>query len=270
LNIRRRRPIYAGVSYRTILVHLDASERRRQRLELAFTLAERYDAHLVGLFGLEPFYPPMAPEAAPVLVEDMLRQRREASRAAEEEFRDKMTKEQYTGKSEWRATLGDGFAELHLHARYADLVVAGQPQYHIVMSIGRPVLYVPSAGRFDDCGTRVLVAWNASREAARAVRDALPFLQQAEAAEVVSFGNEASPDPHIAAYLARHDANIIVGAQPTGGIDIGSAILSRATDKAADLLVMGACSHSRLHELVLGGATRTVFKSMTLPTFMSH
>jgi nucleotide-binding universal stress UspA family protein len=276
------------VSYKTIIVHMDAGKRRRQRLDLAFTLAEKYDAHLIGLFGLEPLQVPAAPEAAPMLIEQMEKLRRQASEAAAQEFRDKMRKEQYNGKSEWRATLADGFAALQFHAKYADLVVAGQPDpdgdgvpgwfaHELVMSIGRPVLYVPFAGRFDDCGKRVLVPWNASREAARAVKDGVPFLQKAAAAEVVTFDPEkvfhddaALPDPDIGAYLARHDAKVTVTAQPTAGIDVGSAILSRAADNEADLIIMGAYSHSRVRELVLGGATRALFKSMTVPTLMSH
>jgi nucleotide-binding universal stress UspA family protein len=274
------------VTYKTILVHLDSGKRRRQRLDLAFTLAEKYDAHLVGFFGLENLTIPPTPEAAPVLLETMLELRREASEEAEQAFRDKMSKEGYAAKSEWFATLGDGFAELQHRARYADLVIAGQPESNggvppwfsreLVMSIGRPVLYVPRAGRFDDCGERVLIPWNASREAARALEDGLPFLQRAGEAEVVTFDEDRAepqerlPDPDVGAFLARHDAKVTVAAQPAPGIDIGSAILGRATENGADLIVMGAYSHSRLRELVLGGATRFVFESMSVPTLMSR
>jgi nucleotide-binding universal stress UspA family protein len=233
-------------------------------------------------------YVPAAPEATPLLIEHMQRARREASEQAAQEFRDKMRKEQYTGRSEWRATLDDGFAALQLHAKYTDLVVAGQPDpdgdgvpawfsHELVMSIGRPVLYVPFAGKFDYCGRRILVPWNASREAARAVKDSVPFLKKAQATEVVTFDpakvfldDAALPDPDMGAYLARHDAKVTLATQVLDGIDVGSAILSRAADNVADLIVMGAYSHSRVRELVLGGATRTLFKSMTVPTLMSH
>jgi nucleotide-binding universal stress UspA family protein len=276
------------VSYKTIIVHMDSGKRRRLRLDLACTLAEKYDAHLVGLFALPAEPPPMAPEAAPALVADFLNERRAAAEEAAQEFGERMRARRYSGKSEWRATIGDGFAALRLHARCADLVVAGQPDpeaggvpawfsHELVMSIGRPVLYVPFAGRFDDCGAKVLVPWNASREAARAVGDGLAFLRRSKAAEVVTFdpdkllpASPGMPDPDVGAYLARHDVRARVVAQPSGGIDIGSAILSRAADHGADLIVMGAYSHSRVRELVLGGATRTLFKSMTVPTLMSH
>jgi nucleotide-binding universal stress UspA family protein len=277
------------MSYKTIIVHLDASRRRRERLDLAFTLAERFDAHLIGLFGLEPVVIPSLPEGAPVIMAELIKQRRALSEKVAAEFRDKMQREQYGGKSEWRATLDDGFAALEFHAKYADLVVAGQPgdpdgagvpgwfAHRLVMSIGRPVLYVPFAGRFEDCGKRVLVPWNASREAARAVKDAIPFLREAEETQVVTFNAEkvflddaALPDPDMGAYLARHGAKVEVANQATSIDDIGALILSRAADNAADLIVMGAYGHSRLREVVLGGATRELFKSMTVPTLMSH
>ena len=276
------------MSYKTIIVHLDAGRRNRERLDLAFNLAERFDAHLVGFFGLEALTVPTVPEAAPTLYDEMLKSRRRLAAKVEDDFRGKMHKEQYTGKSEWRPTLDDGFAGLEFHAKYADLVVAGQPDpggdglpawfaHRLVMSIGRPVLYVPFAGRFEDCGKRVLVPWNASREAARAVKDALPLLRAAEETEVVTFepekvflDDDALPDPDMGAYLARHGAKVTLANQPTSIDDVGALILSRAADNAADLIVMGAYGHSRLREMVLGGATREIFRSMTVPTLMSH
>ncbi|HYX63766.1 MAG TPA: universal stress protein [Burkholderiales bacterium] len=277
------------MTYKTIVVHLDAGRRRRARLDLAFRLAERFDAHLIGVFGLEPVVLPSLPEVAtPTLIETIHAQRHAASEEAAAEFRDKMQKEQYTAKSEWRATLDDGFAALELQAKYADLVLAGQPDpagdgvpaafaHRLVMSIGRPVLYVPFAGRFEDCGSRVLVAWNASRESARAVHDALPLLREAEQAEVATFaaekifpGEDALYDPEMAAYLARHGARVTLASEPGADIDTGSLILSRAAERGSDLIVMGAYSHSRVRELVLGGATRELFRSMTVPTLMSH
>jgi nucleotide-binding universal stress UspA family protein len=269
------------MSFKTMLVHLDLGGSTRQRLDLAFALADKYDAHLVGFFGLAPLVVPPTPEGAPLLLATLMDQRRAAARQAAAEFHDKAKKEQYSARSEWHAADDDGFSELKNRAKYADLVIAGQPEpdgsgapawfaHELVMACGRPVLYVPYAGRFEDCGSRVLVAWNGSREAARALEDALPFLQGSRTTEVVTFDGEAGLDPDIGAHLARHDVKASVGAQPTGGIDVGSAILSRAADQAADLIVMGAYSQSRLRELVLGGATREVFKSMTVPTLMSH
>jgi nucleotide-binding universal stress UspA family protein len=109
------------------------------------------------------------------------------------------------------------------------------------------------------------------------VWDGLPFLTGAEESEVVTFdpeklglGMSDLPDPDIGADLARHGAKVTVSSQPSAGLDVGSLILSRAADMAADLIVMGAYGHSRIRELILGGATRKLFKSMTVPTLMSH
>jgi len=276
------------VTYKTIVVHMDLGKQRRHRLALAFALAERWGAHLIGVFGVDELTPPAGPEGRQSLIAHVAKLRREAAEAAEEEFSAEARKRQYTARSEWRASLDDGFAVLKSHAMCADLAVVGQPDpeseaappwfaHELVMSIGRPVLYVPLAWRFDDCGTRTLVAWNASREAARAVRDAVPFLQAAKGTEVVTFDAagvfreaDAPTETNVGPYLVRHGIEAALARQPTNGGDVGAAIVSRAAANRADLVVMGAYGHSRLREVVLGGATRTVFESMTVPTLMSH
>jgi nucleotide-binding universal stress UspA family protein len=276
------------MSYKTILVHLDGGKARHERLALAVELAERFDAHVIGLFGLQTPLVPTLPDGTATLMLELMKQRSALAATVAAEFRSKMQKEDYSAKSEWRATLDDGFAALVFHAKYADLVVAGQPSpdgdgvpaafaHRLVMAIGRPVLYVPFAGRFVGCGKRVLVPWNASREAARAVHDALPLLRRAQETEVVTFNpekvfldDEALPDPDMGAYLARHGTKVSVARQATSLDDVGALILSRAADIGADLIVMGAYGHSRLREIVLGGATRELFESMTVPTLMSH
>jgi nucleotide-binding universal stress UspA family protein len=271
------------MAYKTILLHVDTARHRRARLDLAFALAKRYDAHLIAHFALRKLDVPVDPNVSPMWLADMLERRRAAGDEAAREFHAKVDAERYAARSEWRVTLGDGLQALEEEAKCADLVIAGQPcsdgpdggvpasfSEQLVMSVARPVLYVPYAGRFDDCGRRVLVPWNGSRQAGRALADAIPFLQRAEANEVITFDREAPPGPDLPAFLARHDAAARVVAQPSGGIGIGQAILSRAADHVADLIVMGAYSHRRLRELVLGGATREVFRSMTVPTLMSH
>jgi nucleotide-binding universal stress UspA family protein len=177
-----------------------------------------------------------------------------------------------------------------LNARYSDLVIAGQrerdadddaglaPEFvdELVLSCGRPVLLVPYAGRFRDTGRRVLVAWNASSEAARAVADALPLLARAESVNIVVFepgragDHGEEPGADAALYLARHGVKATVSKYGGSGVDIGSQILSRAADLGADLIVMGAYGHSRMRELILGGATRTILESMTAPVLMSR
>jgi nucleotide-binding universal stress UspA family protein len=139
------------------------------------------------------------------------------------------------------------------------------------------VLVVPYAGRFGECGRRVLVAWNASRAATRAVNDAMPLLARAETVTVLCIDPAAdgrahgeTPGMDIAVHLARHAVKARVETTVSGGIGVGNALLSRVSDIGADLLVMGAYGHARVRELLLGGATRTILESMTLPVLMSH
>jgi nucleotide-binding universal stress UspA family protein len=178
---------------------------------------------------------------------------------------------------------------LVLQSRYADLVVLGQtnpddpvspmeeetPEF-VAMSGARPVLVVPYAGHFDAPFQRVLVAWDGSRESTRAVTAAIPLLRHAANVTLAVFNAGSEPDIHgrepgadMALYLARHGVAVEVSSQATA-IDIGSALLSFAADIDADLLVMGCYGHSRFREIMLGGATRTILHSMTLPVLMAH
>lgn len=279
-------------SFRTIVVHLDAAKRRPQTLDVALSLAESFDAHLVGLFAPGPVRVPMPAigEGASVLRDiEEGRQRTALAAQVEVEFRE-ATQRRGSEQAEWRDFPGDPLYAVQLSARYADLVVAGQPDPYgddtdealagfpadLVLNAGRPVLFVPYAGRFPKLGTRVLVAWNASREAARAVRDALPLLKRARRVDVVAFDPQRSADhgeqpaSDIALYLARHGVRASAAQQRGTGIEIGAQILSRAADMEADLIVMGAYGRSRFRERVLGGATRTLLESMTVPVLMSH
>jgi nucleotide-binding universal stress UspA family protein len=145
------------------------------------------------------------------------------------------------------------------------------------MLAGRPILVVPYAGHFARIGQRVVIGWDASREAARAVNDAMPLLAAAEAVTVLTIDPEQSPRGHgeipgadIALHLARHGVTAQVERTVSAGIGIGNTLLSRAADLEADLLVMGAYGHSRVRELLLGGVTRTMLTSMTLPVLMAH
>ncbi|MDH4191966.1 MAG: universal stress protein [Betaproteobacteria bacterium] len=280
------------MSYKTILVHLDPGARSKERLDVAFDLGSQFDAHLVGLFAQSEFPVPAAARAmaGSIVEEAVLRQRISATQSAEAAFRAALARHP-GARAEWRASNADALQAVRLSARYADLVITGQRQpideddsglardfvEDLILCAGRPVLFLPYAGRFAQVGRRVLIAWNATREAARAVVDALPFLQRAESVQVVAFNPTQNGDDHgeipgadISLYLARHGVKATAAQQHCAEIDIGAQILSRAADIDADLLVMGAYGHSRTYQTVLGGATRTIFESMTLPVLMSH
>ena len=281
------------MSYRDLVVVLDSAADARGRIELATTLAGGFDAHLVGLYPIpSPELPRSAGYADLAPLEPIYREWR--ARAVEQAEVVHKTFEHLTKlsgvKSEWRAVADGWEADPAVHARYADLTILGQrnpdsdemalirphPE-RVTLASGRPILVVPYAGRFEKVGRRVMVAWNASREAARAVADAMPLLAGAEAVIVVAVDAQPSRDRHgelpgadIAVHLARHGVAAEIERTVAAGVPIGDVILSRAADLGADLLVMGAYGRSRMRELLLGGATRSILASMTIPVLMSH
>jgi nucleotide-binding universal stress UspA family protein len=190
---------------------------------------------------------------------------------------------------EWRGSIGPAGDELGsgLSSSYAaDLVVAGQADpkdgvnshsERLIFETGRPVLFVPFGAKPAKLPKTALVAWNNSREAARATFDALPLLKKAKSVEVVlvdppTTDQQDAEDAgdEIAAALARQDVKVNVEAMPSGGSPVGTALQKRADEIGADILIMGAYGHSRLREMILGGATRQMLALMKLPTFMSR
>src|SRR6185437_11051024 len=189
--------------------------------------------------------------------------------------------------SEWRALEGDP-AELAIHeARYADLIILGQSDPDeplsradipgaVLLGAGRPVLVIPFIGS-ETIGRNVLVAWRTTREAARAVNDALPFLTAADSVTVLTINPERDGDgqpdrstAEIARHLARHGIEAEASHIDAADIEVGEALLSRAADLDSDLIVMGGYGHSRLREFALGGTTRTLLQHMTVPVLLSH
>ena len=279
------------MSYKTILVHVDHSRHTPQRIRVAAEIALRDNAHLVGLAmtGVSRYLldSDTVDQQEPVLLTHISALKKQAEQALEkyEELVRQM------GVLSWEKRLVDDepVGGVSLEARYADLVVLGQtdtdevlpammsdfPEY-VVMYAGRPVLIVPYAGSFEHIGKKILVAWDGSMEASRAINGALPFLRQAHEVKVVVFNADKQVNVHgeqpgadIALYLARHGVNVDV-LQETTDQDSGNALLSLAADTFADLLVMGCYAHSRFREVLLGGASRTVLESMTLPVLMAH
>jgi len=221
---------------------------------------------------------PIIEEQPPVVSDTVMRSEREFTRQVSAAG---------LNSAEWRGGMDDPVDAMTLHSRYADLVVIGQADSadesqapldlpeRLVIAAGRPILIVPSAGNFATLGKRILVAWNPSREAARAVTDAIPLLQQADNVHIVAVNPKtgdygAVPGADIGLYLARHGVRVEVKTDQGAEIDVGNELLSRAADLDADLIVMGGYGHSRLREWVLGGATRTILESMTVPVLMSH
>jgi nucleotide-binding universal stress UspA family protein len=276
------------MSYKTILVHCDASKSVSRRLGVAADLAQRFGARLVGLHVRRPFEAAVFADGS-FPMDDFFKAHEEGVKADEAQASAAFAKA-IKGKelaTEWR--LADGYVdgELPVQARYADLVVLGQAEPEptatpsdlpetVALATGRPVLVVPHIGAKPP-GKTVLLCWNAGREAARAAADALPFLTAADKVIVLvvnpkasAAGHGAEPGADAAAWLARHGVKVTIQRDVAPDADVGGVILSRAADLGADLIVMGIYGHSRMREMVLGGASRTLLGSMTVPVFMSH
>jgi nucleotide-binding universal stress UspA family protein len=280
------------MAYKDLLVHLDESNGCARRVDAAVRLAARHGAYLTGLYPILEI--PLLNYIREQIPEDVqARMDAEAQMQAEAGLKDFWEAAERGGVSYGTRTdhaLHTTLARVvSMHARYADLVVLGQadpdePPYvgsdlpeEVVLASGRPVLVVPHDWAPRALGERVLIAWDASREAARAVSDALPLLQRAASVLVVSVNPKSTPLGHgelpgadMALHLARHNIHVEVQSVETDRMDVADALLSFAADRGCDLLVMGAYAHSRVRELVLGGTTRTILKSMTLPVLMAH
>lgn len=276
------------MSYKTILVHIDPGKRCSARVDVAIRLAQQHDAHLVALHAIAPFEPPgyVMAEMGPAIIEGHRAVVANELARTEVAF-NKQVVAAGLRNVEWRSAVDDLVDAMTLHARYADLVVIGQADVsenahvpagfpeRLVLAAGRPVLILPTVGSFATIGKRILIAWNTSREATRAVIDAIPLLQRADTVHVMAVNPRAGdhgtvPGADIGLYLARHGVRVEVKADHGAEIDVGNELLSRAADLDADLIVMGGYGHSRLKEWVLGGVTRTILESMTAPVLMSH
>ena len=274
--------------YKTILVHVDNGKRSAVRLDIACRLAKLSDAHLIGLHALTVVkLPSYAMVEGGVQVREFHERMLSDSAVAAEALFKQAVKAAGVEKVEWRKSRRDAVESVPIHGRYADVLVIGQPNEtdasgvepdfaeRLLLAAGRPALVIPYAGDFPTVGTRVLVAWNASREATRALTDAIPILREAKQVDVIAFNPKDAPHGEvpgadIGLYLARHGIKVSVSQQTAEDVDVGNQLLSRAADLDSDLIVMGAYGQPRMKELILGGATRTILKSMTVPVLMSH
>ena len=272
------------MEYRSILVHLDGSERASACLDLALLVARQHGAHVNALFA------PVTTdhESAWSVTFDTgysVRTREDKRRALEHQFLNGLS--QANLKGTWRTATGHAQHELLALAPFADLLVVGQSdpndpdaslsnrlQVQVTLAAGRPVLWVPYVGTFPTVGERIVVAWDAGQSATRALYDALPFMQLAGHTTIVTLNAERKgriPGADIALVLARHGVDVeITQLHTPPTVSVADALLSRVDKLGSDLLVMGAYGHARWKELVLGGVTQTVLGSMPVPVLMSH
>ena len=275
------------MALKDLLVHVAGTAESGATMDAALALAGEHDAHLIGLGIRAPLGIPAYTEAQ--LPDTMLKilQEREDQRLAEARqlFESKAKSAGRADRAEWRTDMGVPHRVFGLHARYADLSVLAQdtPETQdlrfadlaedVLISAGRPILVLPAKASGAWTGRTVLVAWNGSREAARALADAMPLLEQAQAVEIFTAGEQDIgdlPGVDIAAHLARHKIAVEVFRFAGTEASVGDALLNRAADIGADLIVMGGYGRSRFREYVLGGVTRHVLQHLTVPVLMSH
>ncbi|ONF49076.1 universal stress protein [Methylobacterium radiotolerans] len=266
-----------------ILVSVDLGAAATDRIRLAADVAGRFEATLTGVAArqLVTMIPVESPDASERVFEI------EETRAKEDLAEARALFVRETGdrvRTAWRGALAEPLAYLVEQARAADLVVVGRlgpadgdpglmgvAAGGLLMEVGRPVLVAPP-GFERLAAKRVVVAWKDTREARRAVHDALPFLVRAEQVHVAVAGHEARREggADVAAYLASHGVSVATRLLHQPEIGAADEILRFARREDADLIVMGAYGHSRLREWVFGGATRDMLQGTSLCCLMSH
>ena len=280
-------PFLRAAHMKTILVHMSYDDDRRRRLATAIMLATTHRAHLIGIFTKSPHLTPPAivgRGASAAFLRELEAGLREQEQEARAEFQAASAKAGLS--AEWLHYDGEIMHGLAFHSHCADLlvvsqtppetvedIVTGNRPDHSVLTAGCATLVVPHGNGPTDTGHRVLIAWKRTRQAARAVRDALPILRNALAVTVLTVGDSDQHRAEISsltAYLGRHGINAV--GRPDFGDDdaVGSVVLAHAADLSADLIVMGAYGHSRLREIVLGGTSEHVLSHASVPLMMSH
>jgi nucleotide-binding universal stress UspA family protein len=272
-----------------IVVNLGVGEKASPAGDYAVSVAAAFDAHLAGIaFLYDPIVPVSGAGYIPAeVIETQERDNEAATKAALERFaaasaRAGVTAEPLTLSASF-AGVGEQFGRI---ARRFDLSIVGQaePETSGVEEIiaesalfesGRPVIIVPYIQKGPLKLDRVMVCWDGSRAATRAIADAMPLLHRSGRVEVVIVANERGKNDEIegadmGAHLARHGLNVEVNRTALGDIDVADVILSHAADAGSDFIVMGGYGHSRLREFVLGGVTRSIMRTMTAPVLMSH
>jgi nucleotide-binding universal stress UspA family protein len=281
-----------GMALKSLVVFVEPSDAGEARVRYAVRLAMQHEAHLIGVFIV-----PTAWETDPSdcyirgtgAIREMVERHNAAERAALSAAGDKFAalagRESYS--FEFRVVRDGDTAELaRLQCLHTDLAVVGHPSpgglpnrwspEQMLLSTGVPLLIVPQGWHDAPVATNVLLAWNASREARRAITDSLPLLRAARSVSVVVVDAEKNelhgqePGADIAHFLSRHRVPTQVEQLHSKGAPIAKVILNYAAENHSDLIVLGAYSHSPKRELLFGGVTRSLLNPVTIPTLIAH
>jgi nucleotide-binding universal stress UspA family protein len=271
-----------------IVVNLNVGAEASWASDYAISVATALNARLTGIvFLYGPIMPVSRAGCVPPELEVIERHNQTAVETAQESFTAASARAGIKAEpltlSASLVSAGDQFGQI---ARRFDLAVVGQPEpgtnaveeniiEAALFDSGGPLIIVPYIQKAPLKLDNVMVCWDGGRAAARAIRDAMPFLRRAGRIEVVIVTNEPGKQDQIeradiGAHLARQGLNVAVKRMPLGDVDVAAMLLSHAADDGVDFIVMGGYGHSRLREFVLGGVTRSMLRTMTVPVLMSH
>jgi nucleotide-binding universal stress UspA family protein len=272
-----------------IVVNLVGGEAQDVASAYAVSVAQAFDAHVVGVaFIYEPVIPGSLLGGIPTdLIEVQREENAKAAKTAVELFEAAAKTAGVSAETRLLDASMAGAADLFGRiARRFDIAVVGQVQPEqgaseelliegALFGSGRPVIIVPHIQKQPVKLDGILVCWDGSRPAARAIGDAMPLLTRATSIEILVVTGERDKSGEITGtnmkrHLARHGIDVEIKRIAAGNADVQSAILAHATDSGADFMVMGAYGHSRLREFILGGVTRSILRSMPVPVLMSH
>lgn len=280
------------MTYKTILVCLTTEFYAERLTKAACMLARKYNAHLIGLHTMQAaeVYPGIVAELPRPAMDVFDQEQAKQSENIQQMFEKHTSKEDFV--SEWRSVkaqtthVADRLVE---HAHCADLVIMAQAdiehdridqykaQEAVIKRAGRPVLVVPSVGDFETIGAHALMGWSATREASRAIHDAIPFVSNGGAATIMWVSHSDKDTAYlettahaIANCLNRHDVKVTVAHWQNSQIAIGDALLNEAFERGADMIVTGAFGHSKFYDFVIGATTNHLLEHMTVPVLFSN
>jgi len=279
------------MSYKTIAVYLAQPDSVSGVMDVALPLAESFGAHLIGLHisSRVPVMGTIGAQVPPEIIDQYIQIMRKDAKSIEASFAKAVKGAKI--QSEWRGHDENSAGADQLHSiteqtRCADLVIMGQSDSEqrvgelaadVILGSGRPVLTVPGTGKFGELSGQIVVGWDGSREAARAVFDALPLLKKAKGVSIVTVreGGEVKDTlgtggADMALTLSRHGIKVEAVSLNKNDRSVGDTLLEYTSSQDGDLLVMGCYSHSRLRERLFGGATQHLLRNMIAPVLRSH
>lgn len=272
---------------KSILVYVDNAGRSKACLDVALSISDMFDTHVAGIANRAPAYMP-AYAAAQIPPEVFIAFDEEQDRrleVARKEFEDALTVQGRLDRSSWEIGEGDVATTVTERAHYHDLVILRQEMEdsdsglyegvpdEVILTAGGPVLVIPYIDYGNSLGKSILIGWSNTRESARAVHDAMPFLKRAEKVHIFSANPKTGddvPGAELARYLSEHGIKAEISRTTSNDLDVGDMLLNDVAENGHDMVVVGGYGHRRIREMILGGVTHDLLQRMTVPVLFSH